>query len=350
MTDTRDHGKDRVRRMKERIALWDNYKFILIFLVVLGHMSDAIISNLSYTTTERVLFLFIYTFHMPMFLFVAGIFYSEKDLKAKVLFYLCSGFLLKICMFLVYYLFDEKTPAFHLLSDASIPWFMFTLAIFTAMTRMIRNTNKVFILVLNILIACFAGYDKSIGDFLYLSRVIVYYPFFLAGTMFGAGATDTVMRLKKNKAIIAASLSILIIWFVVCCMYFEWLYLYRHLLTGRNPYKDAIAAYGPIARLICYIMASAVGFSLLILTPSRRIPLITSWGGKTMSVYFWHLIILRAFVLSFSITYLFRRFGPGFGPVFLLSSIPFTVLLSCVPVFDQPLKYIKSACFRKSGK
>ncbi len=336
--------------MKERIALWDNYKFILIWLVVLGHICDAIISSMSYTTTEKALFFFIYTFHMPMFLFISGVFYNDKNLGGKVLFYLSSGFLLKICMFLVYYWFDAKTPEFRLLSDASIPWFMFTLAIFTAMTRMIRNTNKVFILVLNIIIASFAGYDKSIGDFLYLSRVIVYYPFFLVGTMFGAGATDTVMRLKKNKAIIAVSLSILVIWFAVCCMHFEWLYPYRHLLTGRNPYTDEIASHGPLARLICYLMAAAVGFSLLILTPARRLPFITSWGGKTMNVYFWHLLILRAFVLSTSITYLFRRFGPGFGPVFLLSSIPFTVLLSCVPVFDQPLKYIKSACFRKSDK
>lgn len=336
--------------MKERIALWDNCKFILIWLVVLGHICDAIISSMSYTTTEKAVFFFIYTFHMPMFLFISGVFYNDRNLRAKVLFYLCSGFLLKICMFLVYYWFDAKTPEFRLLSDGSIPWFMFTLAIFTSMTRMIRNTNKVFILVINIIIACFAGYDKSIGDFLYLSRVIVYYPFFLAGTMFGAGATDTVMRLKKNKAIIVASLSILIIWFVVCCLHYEWLYPYRHLLSGRNPYTDEIASHGPLARLICYLMAAAVGFSLLILTPARRLPFITLWGGKTMNVYFWHLLILRAACLSISVPYLFRRFAPWFGPAFLLSSVPFTVFLSSIPIFEYPLKFFKSVCFGKSGR
>ena len=333
--------------MKERVALWDNYKFILILLVVLGHFIDVIIS---YTTTEKALFFFIYTFHMPMFLFVSGVFYKETNLRAKVLFYLCAGFLLKICLFLVYYWFDETPHAFHLFSDASIPWFMFTLAIFTVMTRMIRDTNKVFVLVMNIIIACFAGYDKNIGDFLYLSRVIVYYPFFLAGSMIGSGATDLVIRLKKNKAVVAASLSILVLWFAVCRMNIEWLYPYRHILTGRNPFTDEIASHGPLARLICYFMAAVTGFSLLILTPARRVPGLTSWGGKTLNVYFWHLIIFRAVCLRISAPYLYRSHAPWFGPAFLLSAVVFTVFLSAVPIFDQPLKILKSACFGKKGQ
>lgn len=54
-----------------RIALWDNVKFFTIMLVVVGHFADAYSKS---SVLLRCVAIFIYTFHMPAFMFVSGLF------------------------------------------------------------------------------------------------------------------------------------------------------------------------------------------------------------------------------------------------------------------------------------
>lgn len=56
---------------KERDYLFDNYKVFLIFLVVIGHFIEP-----SYTNNEFLYTLkwFIFSFHMPAFIFISGYF------------------------------------------------------------------------------------------------------------------------------------------------------------------------------------------------------------------------------------------------------------------------------------
>ena len=50
--------------MKERIVLWDNIKFILITLVVIGHLADEFTIN---SNAYKSIFLFIYSFLLNSF-------------------------------------------------------------------------------------------------------------------------------------------------------------------------------------------------------------------------------------------------------------------------------------------
>ena len=58
---------------------------------------------------------------------------------------------------------------------------MFAMAMFTAVSYFLRDFNTFTLFILFTLLACFAGYDESLGNFLYLSRFIVFYPFYLLG-------------------------------------------------------------------------------------------------------------------------------------------------------------------------
>lgn len=64
---------------KKRIYLMDNYKGLLIFLVVFAHFtwecysSSDIFSNISTT---------IYLFHMPMFIFISGYFSKSENSRS----------------------------------------------------------------------------------------------------------------------------------------------------------------------------------------------------------------------------------------------------------------------------
>ena len=53
--------------MSNRIALWDNLKFILITLVVAGHFADQLTD---YSSIYSSIYLFIYAFHMPLFILI----------------------------------------------------------------------------------------------------------------------------------------------------------------------------------------------------------------------------------------------------------------------------------------
>ena len=63
----------------KRIEKWDNLKFFLILFVVVGHFCEYFIGN---NAVARDIFVFIYSFHMPLFIFVSGLF-SKKNIDEK---------------------------------------------------------------------------------------------------------------------------------------------------------------------------------------------------------------------------------------------------------------------------
>lgn len=64
---------------KERNYWLDNTKFFLIFLVVIGHFLEELISN----KTIKEVFIFIYTFHIPLFIFITGFFSKNVEKSEK---------------------------------------------------------------------------------------------------------------------------------------------------------------------------------------------------------------------------------------------------------------------------
>ena len=64
---------------KSRVAKWDNVKFLLILLVVVGHVADLYTKNSHVLAAIRF---YIYIFHMPAFIFVSGLM-SKKTIDNK---------------------------------------------------------------------------------------------------------------------------------------------------------------------------------------------------------------------------------------------------------------------------
>ncbi|MBR1731122.1 MAG: hypothetical protein IJ725_01645, partial [Ruminococcus sp.] len=67
--------------MKERDYLWDNIKALLIFFVVAGHVLEM---NPLHTDLAVNIDLFIYSFHMPAFVFASGFFAKRYCTDGKV--------------------------------------------------------------------------------------------------------------------------------------------------------------------------------------------------------------------------------------------------------------------------
>ena len=103
--------------MENRIFLFDNLKFFLILTVVIGHFI-AYITKSSHMMSG--LFLFIYSFHMPFFIYLAGLFHSNHNIKNRCVSFIAIGFSMKILFALCRIVFLHKA-FFPLLADPGVP-------------------------------------------------------------------------------------------------------------------------------------------------------------------------------------------------------------------------------------
>lgn len=325
--------------MNKRISYWDNLKFLLILFVVMGHFIDPHTETNNYA---KQIFLFIYCFHMPLFLFVSGVFYNSRNLRSKILFLVCTGFLLKILNLISNTLLRDMAPKISLLRDTSTPWYLFALAVFMLLRYLIRDKNKWFFLGFSVLMGCVSGYDSSVGDYLYLSRIIVFFPFYLAGSM--VDRNQFTERIKCNYTAYLGAVSVLLLLFYFCHYRLGEVYIYRHLLTGRNPFTERIISYGFMARLGCYVVSTCVGLSFMILTPQKHLPLISEWGSNTLNVLFWHKFFFYALTRY---TPFFDWYDQGFRGQFayMLVAVVLTVIISAFKCFSFPLEYVRRQCF-----
>ncbi len=273
-----------IQMEKQRIYLFDNLKFFLIITVVIGHFADSIIEYPSF----KSLFLFIYSFHMPLFIYISGVFHKNKKTLEKVLIYTLLGYLLKIAIFFTKIISGTETK-FQFFTEQGIPWFMFALAAFTLMSYLLRNINKRFVLLFALFLGCIVNYDASIGDFLYLSRIIVFFPFYHLGTM---TKVETLRKMNYKKSNKLAGVIIIIIWTLACTVFLDFTYNLRPLLTARNPFPETLYPFGGLVRLFCYVLIFALNFAFISITPDKKIPFWTKFGPRTMQVYFWHRPIL----------------------------------------------------------
>ena len=323
---------EKVRRRKRRVCLFDNIKFFLILTVVVGHFADI---ATAISPNYKSLFLFIYTFHMPLFIYLSGLFHKNKSILQKTLTYIILGYLSKLIIWLTKLLFF-RINEFEFFSDSGLPWYMFALAMFIPASYLLRKVDKALLLAVSVTIACIAGYFDFIGDFLYLSRFLVFFPFYLLGQM-----TPKIMliNLNKIKTVKIISAVILVLWLVLCFTSTDSLYILRPLFTGRNPYstEEAFRIAGFFYRLLCYLLTSIVSLSIICLIPRKKINYISDFGKNTLQVYFWHtsilLILMRIGLGDFMTGNAFGRF------VWIIFAVALTVLLS-TDYFSFPTKQV----------
>ena len=274
--------------MNNRLFVFDNAKLVLIILVVIGHLLDVCAID---HRMAKAAFVFIYSFHMPLFIFISGLFMNREKLTAtkarnRILYLVTLGFIAKFILRIVPSLFG-KPITFSLLSDGGVPWFMFAMAAFCTLTYLLRNANNYVVLGISIVLSLFVGYDKNVGDYLYLSRIIVFFPFFWYGVML---EPKRVAELVKKPPVRVVGVLIVVAIAVFCIAQTGYAYHYRGLFTGRNCYEsiNGIEACSWANRLIAYVISALMCFGVLCMTPQSKIPFVSSAGQRTLQIYLLH--------------------------------------------------------------
>lgn len=339
----------RVSVFRGRISLWDNLKFMAITLVVAGHFADYL-TDIS--PVSRSIRLFIYAFHMPLFFFISGLFHSDREVTRRCTFLIMSGFLLKF-VFTLARMIRGGDPFFDLTGGAGIPWFMFVLASYTALTYILREQNLKLVLLFSLLLGLFAGYDQNVGNALFLSRTVVFYPFYLMGrTLAQAGAARV---RKQHRWITVFALAFLWSWGYICWRFPDQLSFLQDLFSGKMSYAEIFQGfdpvhvlYGPLYRAGFYLLALLLIWSFIFITPYYRIRALTYLGSHTINVYFWHGIVMKQVNDYLPYREMVRM---GIPEWVILVVIPLILsLVLSLGTFGFPLKQLKEAVYKKNER
>lgn len=273
--------------IKTREYQYDNLRFLLIALVVLGHLLE-IAGEFPH---KELIYELIYSFHMPAFLFLSGMF--ARFHRAKWIFGMAVPYLI---LQWLYTSFVERLgdPYVHVQFSRPywILWYLFVLAIYTLLLPVydtVSPASRGMMVAASVVLALLAGFDKSIDYQWSASRIIVFQPWFLLGYYFrradslrtrweGAGRTfrGTVLGLA-----------------VVCCVALEWLLLRwgisAKMMLGTYGYEELGYSWQARGLIMC-CAASVILLLFMGLAPCLkcRIPVVTTLGQNTLSVYLLH--------------------------------------------------------------
>ena len=312
----------------KRIYYWDNVKSCLIFLVVLGHF---LIPILHRGTSIACCFYFIYFFHMPAFVFVSGFFskrYIEKGKGSpdisKILGFLILYVVFKGIQWGISCIFQRQIVAFDFLDESGAPWYMFAMAVWYLILPMFTKFKWYISIGVAVLAALYVGRVESINSFLCLSRIIVYYPFFLMGHYFKG---ENIKFVTNRKGKICGMMIFLLIG---CLIIFNLnnIKLFDALFYGNRPYSilpdDISLMTAGFARFLFLVIGLLMTFALMAWIPRRKLK-ISYIGGRTLSIYILHIIVRDVFEQI----HIFDRVQWQ-GEILLLGCVIFCLILTIV--------------------
>lgn len=328
---------------KRRIPYFDNVKFFLIVCVVLGHAIK--LGPTDTFDSARSLSVFIYSFHMPLFIFLSGLLLNRQRMTAKKVWtnaalYLAYGYLAKLLRASVPFAVAGVWQV-SLFSEVGLPWYMFALAAFYALAWLLRSCNFVLVGVLSVVAALAAGTNPQIGAILCLSRILVFFPFFWLGH---ALDPQRVTRLFARRDVKIACLCVLVAFACACIRWPGELYPYRSLFLGRDCYELCeVEGCGWQHRLLAYAMSLAMGAAVMGVVPQGNVPVASKLGSRTLWVYLLHHEVLDV-----------MRFA-GVGAWLVASEwrwlvlVPFSFALACVLSLPIPVNPFAAMMKKEKG-
>ncbi len=319
---------------KNRVVYFDIVKAVLIFFVVLGH----VIENYTKNPVTKAIYLFIYAFHMPLFVFISGVFakYNKKTCFNYLFYYLIFdiiSILLKIFVF-------QPTTTFStskILNFIFVPqwtlWYIFALPIWVFSLKFIKNVTMRKVAIA-LVVALIVGFIPVFNSVLSISRIFYFYPFFLLGNICGGKNINKFLSyIKTNKNIrmkILASIFLIVLFFLFLQFQNS---ISKSIFYGSSPYNNIGDLF---IRILNYLIGLSTSIAVLIIIPfpsnDKNIltKFISSIGTRTLSIYLFHSI-----AISFFEKYVPLKLDNLW--YFLLFSISFSILII---LLTAPLNFI----------
>lgn len=280
-----------MRIKKERPAvpysyLIDNFKVLLIFLVVFNHI---IAFNLvKVDTVVRYVWYAITIFHMPAFIFVSGYLSKKPQNALKNFKNLLIPYILGYTLTWYSQIWLGRSVDYEILRPTgTVMWYILALFIYRLTIEALGKIR--FIVPISIAIALWAGTRPEFTTFLSASRIVVFFPFFVAGYLWKSEYITAVRKFKGKWVLVP--ISAVLLWAIPNYMITNDIGI--AIFRGNHGYKlcGLTDPEGIILRLLMYLVSFILIYTLLALLPDIKLPL-TYVGRHTMGIYFFHYPIM----------------------------------------------------------
>lgn len=323
---------------RPRIYKFDNVKLLVIALVVVGSFAEDFTDH---SDMFRSWFIFVYSFHAPLYIFLSGLFQKQYEKGQKpslhrVSFYMILGFLLKIAIYLMRR-WNGEDIGLDMFGGATLEWYLFVIMMYTVTMYLLKNVHRYIVMTVSVILGVAAGF-LPLGDEFYLMRYFVFLPFYAAGYYL---TPARVRRFSHRLNVKLAGLAFMLIYFVLCFRERDIIYPLRMLFTGRNPYAIVpIEGCTFYHRMLCYGISAILIISVLACIPNRKVPILTHMGRNTLGVYFWHypLVLLLWHVGAFD---LLMPLGDPLWKITVLTIAVIVALILSLSIFHWPLRKLE---------
>lgn len=271
----------------ERDPVIDNIKTTLIALVVLGHLVEPLIADSRWC---RTVYLTIYTFHMPLFVLISGLFARNNPASPRKL----AQVIIPFIGFSLLYEGSEflaSGKASHSLANWQpfwILWYLWSLCLWRCCLPLFQKLKHPVLTA--VVIAIGAGYIESVGYTLGIARTLTFLPYFVLG----ASLNPAAMRTQRISQLSAAGLILAVgmMWMNAESFNHQWLWgSQSYLALGHAEW------YAGGVRLCLLLLGLAVGIAFVSLIPDQP----TGWtaaGCRVLYVYLWHGFFIKGMVGS----------------------------------------------------
>ena len=332
--------------MKERDYLWDNIKALLIFLVVAGHCIEFSEFTLF---GAKVADYFIYSFHMPAFIFVTGFWAKRYCVNGKVraekagtLF--AYYVLFQLLFMIIRFILNINTNGLSFWLPCRGLWYILTIFVYYLITPVIEKLPAPLVISVFIILSLVIGMTKNAGRYFSLSRIFVFAPYFFIGYYL---SSDTVKKMRSIKARFRIPLGLLLAVSSVLIWFLQFDVYSRYLFFGKQNYADLKLDNftGSILRAECIVIGLLMIAALLLIMPSKKI-FFSKIGERSLQIYILHMLLI---ICVMDTGLLNPRIDTVLQfVVMIIAALVITAILS-LRFFGYPFKWIQSGVNKLYG-
>lgn len=329
-----------------------NLRFMLIITVFIGNAIEPLIGSMN---SLHNLYMWIFSFHMPLFVLVTG-YFAKKHLSDTQGRHILLQIGLQYIIFqTLYSLLDTtlfKVQGIHhsFFAPYLLIWFLASHAFWRLLVMGMSKWTPAAQFIFAVATGITVGYLQLDGIWFSISRTFVYLPFFLLGYHF---SFKTFINLyQKWIKITAAAVSVLLL--ILLPIWSSWLpigWLYGSMTYMQLGHQEW---YAGIYRLATYGLQIIAAMAFMGWVP-YQMSRMTDWGSRTLYVFLLHGFIVRFAAISGLYSYLNSPLGAA---LLVLSVIILTILLAqqgvkrlMHPMIEPPVNWmltLKRVALRRS--
>ncbi len=279
---------------KDRDLYWDSLKFVLIFLVVYGHVTPRYLEGSHF---NMAIFNYIYMFHMPLFVFVSGRFSHMRDRKKyidKILRLFETYMVFQIIRTLLQLWGGDEITYACLITPQWTLWYLVALIYWRLMVCYIPETflhYRKMVLFISFFICIIAGFIPINHSFA-IQRTFFYLPFFVMG--YYSSDFDILKLINKIPSFCAFLLLFVIFLFFFFLLDNKNLTYVHHGTFSYWSYDYQHTMFRFLARCIYVPVAIMMSICVMRLVPTNA--KLAKWGKVTLFIFIYHTFAINVLI------------------------------------------------------